>query len=117
MEYALIVWAIGTLPPIGVFLCTIGTALCVLCMFGWLITANDSFNEKFPKKLFFIPIFMLCVGGVIPDKETAYAMAAAYGVQSVLESEKVQSLANESLGVLESFLKKKKEEIEKGSGR
>ena len=56
---------------------------------------------------------VVITGAVIPDKETAYAMAAGYGVQSVVENERVQKIAGQGVDVLEQYLEKTKKELEK----
>lgn len=41
---------------------------------------------------------------LIPSKETAYKMLAAYGVESIVTNEKVQELGGKSLEVLEKAM-------------
>jgi hypothetical protein len=108
MEYAFIAWAIGTLPIIGKGMVIIGMIMAGLLLVIKTLALTEGVNLPLLRYLA-ISIPLICIGSIIPDKETAFAMAAAYGVQSVVENERVQSVANE--GVLEAFLKKQKEEL------
>lgn len=112
MEFAFIVWAIGTLPAIAKVLVPIGVmgSIFILIVKGVCIAEGE--NIRILRYLFLtVPIAL--IGGAIPDKETAYAMAAAYGVQQVAQNERVQNLAGNGLDVLEAYLEKTKKELEK----
>lgn len=111
MEFAFIVWAIGTLPSIGSGLCAIGAMGSIAILVVQLISFVEGFGGKFIRYLA-ITLPMFAIGAVIPDKETAYAMAAAYGVQSVAENERVQKIAGQGIDVLESYLEKTKKEFD-----
>lgn len=112
MEFAFIVWAIGTLPALGDGMVFFG----VLASVGLIFVKGAALTEGTDLPLLrylFISVPILCVGAVIPDKETAYAMAGAYGVQTVVEDERVQKIAGQGVDVLEAFLEKTKKDLEK----
>lgn len=110
MEFAFIVWAIGTLPSLGGGMVFLGFLTTVLIVFIKAIAFTEGANLPLLRYLF-ITIPMLCIGAVIPDKETAYAMAAAYGVQTVVQDERVQKVAGQGIDVLEAYLEKTKKEL------
>jgi len=112
MEWAFIIWAIGTLPAIGEGFAIIGIISSTFILVIKGICAVEDIEIKLHKWLFLtIPVAL--IGAVIPDKETAYAMAAGYGVQSVVENERVQKIAGQGVDVLEQYLMKTKKELEK----
>ena len=112
MEFVFIVWMIGTLPSIGKGLVFFGLILSGVAMF-WKVLMTVEREETGAHKLLFLTIPMIIIGAIIPDKETAYAMAAGYGVQSVVENERVQKIAGQGVDVLEQYLEKTKKELEK----
>lgn len=122
MEFAFLVYVIGTLFPtisvIGAILSGIGVAVgCV-----WIIGFPFWFDERFKdqRKTFVtgtktylkwaVPIIIVC--SLVPSKEVSYTMVAAYTAQSIGENEKVQSIAGQSLEVISEFLEKIKKELE-----
>lgn len=111
MEYALIVWAIGTLPAIAGGMTGLGIMFTALLVILQAISFVEDWNLKLLRYLW-ITIPMWVVGAIIPDEETAYAMAAAYGVQQVVENDKVQEIAKDGADVLQAYLKAKKQELE-----
>ena len=112
MEWAFVIWAIGTLPAIGKGFAIIGSVGSIFILIIKGICASEGIEIKLHKWLFLtIPVAL--IGAVIPDKETAYAMAAGYGVQSVVENERVQKIAGQGVDVLEQYLEKTKKELEK----
>lgn len=111
MTFAFIVWAIGTLPALGSGMVFVGLLASALVVFIKGVALTEGANLPLMRYLF-ITIPMLCVGAIIPDKETAYAMAAAYGVQTVVQDERVQKVAGQGIEVLEAYLAKTKKEIE-----
>lgn len=112
MEFALIVWAIGVLPALGHPLSSIGFITTVFILAAKSICKIEGHEIKCLRYLFLsIPIWI--VGAITPDKETAYAMAAAYGIQSVVQDDRVQKIAGQGVDVLEAYLEKTKKELEK----
>lgn len=112
MNFALIVWAIGVLPSLGAGMTFIGILSTVMILVIKAIALAEGANIPLLRYLF-LSIPILCIGAVIPDKETAYAMAAAYGVQSVVQDERVQKIAGQGVDVLEAYLEKTRKELEK----
>ncbi len=112
MEFAFIVWAIGTLPTLGGGMLFFGVLSTVMLLFIKAAAFSEGANLPLLRWLF-VSIPLMCIGTVIPDKETAYAMAAAYGVQSVVQDERVQKIAGQGVDVLEAYLSKAKKELEK----
>ena len=112
MEWAFIIWAIGTLPAIGKGFAIIGIISSALILVINGICAAEDIEIKLHSWLF-LTIPLALIGAVIPDKETAMAMAAGYGVQSVVENERVQKIAGQGVDILETFLEKTKKEREK----
>ena len=112
MEFALIVWAIDTLPVLGGSILYVGGTSTVFLLFIKGVSLTKGVDVPL-LRWFFLSIPMLCLGAVIPDKETAYTMAAVYGVQSVVQDECVQKVAGQGIDVLEEYLEKTKKELEK----
>ena len=112
MEFAFIVWAIGTLPALGGGMAFVGglSTVLLLSIKGAVYAEGGDLPLL---RWLFLSIPLLCLGAVIPDKETAYAMAAAYGVQSVVQDERVQKVAGQGIDILEAYLEKTKKEFEK----
>lgn len=126
MEFALAVWMIGTLPSIATVICYITflpmfIALAGICIIKISLAVDSQTEEdivrgnkliSFCKWIFFPCFIVWFIFLLTPDKETAYAMAAAYGVQSVAENERVQKIAGQGIDVLESYLEKTKKELD-----
>ena len=128
MEFAFIIWAIGTLPAVATTMCStlfwfiLCTGIAYIIM-NIVLATEDNITEKEEKNLkHFIKLcrnVSLISGSfwllflITPNKETAYAMAAGYGVQSVVENERVQKIAGQGVDVLEQYLMKTKKELEK----
>ena len=53
----------------------------------------------------------LAINALLPSKETMYYMAAAYGAEKVVTSEKAGELATESFGLLEDYIAKYRKEL------
>lgn len=90
------------------------TAYCAYILFG-AMAAECSYREEeaFKRyrsnlvKLKRYPIVAVCLLAVIsfiPDKQTIYTMAAAYGVQEAVANPDVQRVAGKSLAVIEKTL-------------
>ncbi len=114
MELAFIVWVIGVVPVLSALFKFAGGMLSIVACFGILFGAIEepSIAKSFKKVLMFsTPVLLL--GVMLPNKETAYAMAAAYGVQTVVENPKAQELASDGVDVLKALMSKAKKELEK----
>lgn len=128
MEFAFIIWAIGTLPAVASVMC-FTLFWFILCpgvayiIMNIILATDDRLSEKDEKNLkHFIKLcrnvslisgFFWLLFLITPNKETAYAMAGGYGVQSVVENERVQKIAGQGVDVLEQYLEKTKKELEK----
>lgn len=115
MELAFIVWMIGVLPKISALFTVIGGAISGLACFGVLIGCAESMPPvvKVCKKILMFSVPIAFLGFLLPDKQTTYAMAAAYGVQTVVENPKAQELASDGVDVLKALMAKAKKELEK----
>ena len=117
MELALILWAVGTLPAIASSMCALGFFGTIGSGFSVFVGSIEEYKAAKVMGIiglvFCIPLWI--VGALIPDKETAYAMAAAYGVQTVAENPKVQEVAKDGMDVIGAYLKKIKSDLEKES--
>jgi hypothetical protein len=60
---------------------------------------------SFIKWPLYVLIPCVIIATFLPSKQTAYAMLAAYGVTEVASNERVQTLADNSLQVLEKAMK------------
>ena len=122
MEFAFLVYVIGTLFPvisgIGVTLTMVGCVIGIIWVVGAPFWIDDDFEEERASfvngtKTFLkwaVPIIIVC--SLVPEKEVSYTMIAAYTAQSIGENEKVQNIAGQSLEVIEAFLEKTKAELE-----
>ena len=126
MEMAFVVWALGTLPGVFKGLGVVSFLLTMVCGFVWALATSyiiDSRNSKdnikeamlfgrVSKTVFCVCLPLWLFSLFVPDKETAYAMAAAYGVHTIAQDERTQKIAGQSVEVLEAFLAKTKKELE-----
>lgn len=111
MELVFVVWLLGVLPGLGGLLGLIGS----VGLLGWVICSVAIGAEgtgKIHKAWLFTPLIILVLGATIPNRETTYAMAAAYGVQTIVENETANELASDGVDVLKAWMKKTKTEIE-----
>lgn len=114
MELVFVVWILGVLPHLGKLLIIIGGVGVI----GWavcsLVMAVESLG-KLHKAWLFTPLIILVLGVVLPNRETTYAMAAAYGVQAIVENEAANDLAPDGVDVLKAWMKKAKTELEQST--
>ncbi len=127
MSFAIIIWMIGTLPAVAKSMCFLFFILMAIAAVTYAISAITLSVERNTEEeeikltkinnkarnaaIAFCLIWFMFL--IVPDKETAYAMAAGYGVQSVAQNERVQKIAGQGVDVLETFLEKTKKELEK----
>ena len=111
MELVFVVWILGVLPALSKLLIIIGG----IGIIGWavcsLVMAAESIG-KLHKAWLFTPLIVLVLGAALPNRETTYAMAAAYGVQAIVENETANELASDGADVLKAWMKKSKTELE-----
>ena len=114
MELVFVVWVLGVLPHLGKLFILIGGVGII----GWavcsLVMAAESIG-KLHRAWLFTPLIILAIGAALPNKETTYAMAAAYGVQSIVENETANELASDGVDVLKAWMKKAKTELEQST--
>jgi hypothetical protein len=115
MELAFIVWMIGVIPSVSALFIFVGGMLSAFACFGILVGAceNEPSVVKTCKKILMFSAPAVVLGVMLPNKETTYAMAAAYGVQTVVENPKAQELASDGVDVLKALMSKAKKELEK----
>lgn len=120
MEFAAIVYLVGTVLPLLSAVGSLVMAGMALLLLAWVLGIPFWIDYSHERKVFLkasktfciwaIPIAFVC--GLVPSKEVSYTMIAAYTAQSIGENEKVQDIAGQSLEVIEAFLSKTKKEIE-----
>lgn len=111
MELVFVVWVLGVLPNLAKLLILIG----LVGITGWVICSVVMAVEGFGrlhKAWLFTPLIILVLGAALPNRETTYAMAAAYGVQTIVENETANELASDGVDVLKAWMKKAKTELE-----
>lgn len=128
MSFAMIVYLIGMLDPIGAIVGFIfGSALfvSVICGIAYINNADDATKKDgegfyggnysgareavaLSKRVikYCIATLSICsfLAIIIPSKETAYVMVAAYGVEGIVLDDRVQQLGGKSLDVIEQWL-------------
>jgi hypothetical protein len=98
-----------------VYLASISHSLCGLFGFSgvvlliifavWCASCGPGDTEtRPPKSLGVISIVLILLATLIPNKETIYTMVAAYTVQDIATSPKVQELGGKSLEVIEKVM-------------
>jgi hypothetical protein len=113
MSFAMIVYLIGMLKPLS-------TLVEALASFAWIavlissvlmipatIEEIEHWLQKLPKmiKTSLIAAISLSVLMVlIPSKDTAYVMVAAYGIEGIVTDDRVQQIGGKSLDVIEQWL-------------
>lgn len=115
MELVFVVWILGVLPTIGEVVTVIGVAGIVLWFSIHSALIENYHIVKPHKSLLVVFISLLLVGAIVPNRETTYAMAAAYGVQTIVENETANELASDGVDVLKAWMKKAKTELEQST--
>ena len=114
MELVFVVWLLGVLPALSKLLILIGG----IGIIGWVICSVAIAAEgtgKLHKAWLFTPLIILVLGAALPNRETTYAMAAAYVVQTIVENETANELASDGVDVLKAWIKKAKTELEQST--
>lgn len=94
---------IGLFTFMTTFLWVIGFIVSVIARMGGdddqeAIKYLKLYKSMWPIKL--VACLLIVYGILIPSKDTAYKMLAAYGVESIVTNDKVQELGGKSLDVL-----------------
>lgn len=129
MTLALLVYLVSVIPSIGV---TIGTASVLVCLgFGLVLLFSvitlsvygeygqehkeviraKTMQKGLTNKLW-VPITLVFVATLIPDKTTIYTMIAAYAGQKIAETPQAQQIGNDAVDVLHELLAKAKKELQ-----
>lgn len=66
---------------------------------------------KLLRTKFWIPLTLVFVATLIPDKTTIYTMIAAYAGQKIAETPQAQQIGNDAVDVLHELLAKAKREL------
>lgn len=69
---------------------------------------------KLLRTKFWIPLVLVFVATLIPDKTTIYTMIAAYAGQKIAETPQAQQIGNDAVDVLHELLAKAKRELKEG---
>ena len=116
MSLAFIIYLAGIVKDVCALLFITAVVLLTMYYFwlnDWLESSRDT-NTKPPKSLAITGFLLLLIVGLTPDRETLYTMVAAYTVQDIAQSPKVQELAGKSLEVvnkaMDEYLKADKHE-------
>ena len=114
MNLAMMIYFIDVICDRHGVLANITEILLIIWLFGFIVSIcirlDDNVTKKgreqfmsiykslWPLKTF---VVVMCVlSTVVPDKDTAYKMLAAYGVESIVTNPEVQKLGGKSLDVL-----------------
>jgi len=106
MSLALIVYLAGIVKGVCVLFFLTGIILLAVyfCWWGAKLEPYSDIKTTPPKSLGITGFLLLLITGLIPDKETLYTMVAAYTVQDIATSPKVQELGGKSLEVIEKVM-------------
>lgn len=128
MTLAFLVYLVSVIPSIGMVL---GTAAILTCLgFGFILLFSvitfsiygdygsehkeiiraKTMQRHLRNKLW-IPITLVFVATLIPDKTTIYTMIAAYAGQKIAETPQAQQIGNDAIDVLHELLAKAKREL------
>ena len=114
MNLAMMIYFIDVICDRHGVLANLTEILLIIWLFGFIVSIcirlDDNVTKKgreqfmsiykslWPLKTF---VVVMCVlSTVVPDKDTAYKMLAAYGVESIVTNPEVQKLGGKSLDVL-----------------
>ena len=102
---------------LSVFLISTGLVGLFICLIVLIIHNVEFHKSEDTKKvnkisMFAVPflLFLLLIAALLPSEKTIYLMAAAYGTEQVIKNERVQTIGNDVLDVIEIKLKEMKEE-------
>lgn len=112
MNLALLVYIITTALPALQDILEFSAFILVAALLGGLLRngfCRIEFAEKYEElacvyptktRYYFLLAFFILSCNLIPNKDTCYAMLAAYGVESIVTNPEVQKLGGKSLDVL-----------------
>lgn len=128
MTLAFLVYLVSVIPSIGMALAISAVLTCVGFGFALLFSVvtlsvygeyGDQHKEVILAKSMqtslrnklWIPITLVFVATLIPDKTTIYTMIAAYAGQKIAETPQAQQIGNDAVDVLHELLAKAKREL------
>lgn len=128
MSLALIVYLIAVIPKIGaaawMTLMLVGILYLIMTIsssvdldvYGGYGEEHSSVKKarstrKLMRNKLWIPFTLLFVAVLVPSKETLYTMAAAYGVEKLVDNPVAQDLASDGVDVLKQLMAKAKREL------
>lgn len=104
MSLALIVYLVGISHNLcGLFVFS-GVILLTTFAFWWVSCGSGDTETRPPKSMCVASIILILLATLIPNKETLYTMVAAYTVQDIATSPKVQELGGKSIEVIEKMM-------------
>lgn len=131
MTLALLVYLVSVIPSIGMALAT--TAILTCLGFGFILlfsvitfSVYGDYGQEHKEIIrakamqtglrnkLWIPITLVFVATLIPDKTTIYSMIAAYAGQKIAETPQAQQIGNDAVDVLHELLAKAKRELKEG---
>jgi hypothetical protein len=100
------IYLASVVPSIGclLFLLSLVLTLALACTIIHGIVDLGGLMPEFLNKLVLATVVVSALCIAIPSEKTMYKMAAAYGVQTVYESEDAKRIGGELLGVIEDRL-------------
>lgn len=129
MTLALLVYLVSVIPSIGM---AISTASVLVCLgFGFVLlfsvitlSVYGDYGQEHKEVIraktmqkgltgkLWIPITLVFVATLIPDKTTIYTMIAAYAGQKIADTPQAQQIGNDAVDVLHELLAKAKKELQ-----
>lgn len=104
MSLALIVYLANTSDSLCALFGFSGVILLIIFAVWWASCGSGDTETRPPNSLGVISIVLILLATLIPNKETIYTMVAAYTVQDIATSPKVQELGGKSLEVIEKVM-------------
>lgn len=128
MTLAFLVYLISVIPTLGFLFTVFAVITCVIFALFLLSSCigldvwrghGEEHTEvikarstlKLLRTKFWIPLVLVLVATLIPDKTTIYTMIAAYAGQKIAETPQAQQIGNDAVDVLHELLAKAKREL------
>lgn len=128
MTLAFLVYLVSVIPTLGVLFTIFAVVICVIFALFLLSSCigldvyrnygkehTEVIKAKSTLKLlrtkFWIPLVLVLIATLIPDKTTIYTMIAAYAGQKIAETPQAQQIGNDAVDVLHELLAKAKREL------
>ncbi len=128
MTLAFLVYLVSVIPTLGFLFTVFAVITCVIFAMFLLSSCIGldvwrSYGEehtevikarstlKLLRTKFWIPLVLVFVATLIPDKTTIYTMIAAYAGQKIAETPQAQQIGNDAVDVLHELLAKARREL------